>query len=159
MSRQRKTRQDKTMQCRQTHSSFSIVSLVVSPHVSIEMLPSHRQPHPWILAHGRKFRAHTDSSTIAGSAERSADRWISHPLHSPSQVICPAADFLLFLERAEALLDEAEKKRAVMLQFSDEDCEGRRICFLEESPTAKENFVQALTAIWLEKRNDHSMWF
>lgn len=75
------------------------------------------------------------------------------------QVICPASDFMLLLDQADALLDDSEKSRAVVLQYVSEDSERKRICFLEESDTAKENFVQALTALWLEKRNDHSMWF
>lgn len=75
------------------------------------------------------------------------------------QVICPATDFMLFFEQVGSKLDESEKNRAVLLQYVTEDTERRRVCFLEESEPAKERFVQALTALWLEKRNDHSMWF
>lgn len=75
------------------------------------------------------------------------------------QVICPATDFMLFFEQVGSKLDDAEKSRAVLLQYVTDDTERRRVCFLEESEPAKERFVQALTALWLEKRNDHSMWF
>eukprot|EP00747_Dinoflagellata_sp_TGD_P182587 gnl/TRDRNA2_/TRDRNA2_36893_c0_seq1.p1 gnl/TRDRNA2_/TRDRNA2_36893_c0~~gnl/TRDRNA2_/TRDRNA2_36893_c0_seq1.p1 ORF type:complete len:280 (-),score=55.41 gnl/TRDRNA2_/TRDRNA2_36893_c0_seq1:68-907(-) len=75
------------------------------------------------------------------------------------QVICPASDFMLYFDKVDASLDESEKARAVLLQYVTEDTERKRLCFLEESETAKDRFVQALTALWLEKRNDHSMWF
>lgn len=81
------------------------------------------------------------------------------------QVICPITDFMLLTDTAEAqlvltrLLDEGEKARAALLQFKAEGDEQKRVCFLEESESAKDRFVQALTALWLEKRNDHSMWF
>lgn len=75
------------------------------------------------------------------------------------QVICPAADFMLFFDQVDAKLDESEKSRAVLLQYTTDETERKRVCFLEESEAARERFVQALTALWLEKRNDHSMWF
>lgn len=75
------------------------------------------------------------------------------------QVICPAGDFLLLLDQVDSLLDDSEKSRAVLLQYVTEDSERRRICFLEESVEAKDHCVQALTSLWLEKRNEHSMWF
>mmetsp|Transcript_22028 Transcript_22028/g.48686 ORF Transcript_22028/g.48686 Transcript_22028/m.48686 type:complete len:292 (-) Transcript_22028:59-934(-) len=75
------------------------------------------------------------------------------------QVICPATDFMLFFDQVDAKLEESEKNRAVLLQFVTEDTERKRVCFMEESESAKDRFVQALTALWLEKRNDHSMWF
>lgn len=75
------------------------------------------------------------------------------------QVICPISDFKLFVDQAENALDDSEKARAILLQYLTEDSERRRVCFLEESEQAKERFVQVLTALWLEKRNDHSMWF
>lgn len=75
------------------------------------------------------------------------------------QVICPATDFMLLLDHVDTKLDELEKNRAVLLQYVTEDTERKRICFLEESEAGKDRFVQALTALWLEKRNDHSMWF
>jgi len=75
------------------------------------------------------------------------------------QVICPATDFMLFYDQIDAKLEESERSRAVLLQYVTEDTERRRVCFLEESEVAKDRFVQALTALWLEKRNDHSMWF
>jgi len=75
------------------------------------------------------------------------------------QVICPATDFVLLVDQVDAKLSELEKSRAVLLQYTTEDTQRRRTCFLEESEAAREDFVQALTALWLERRNDHSMWF
>lgn len=81
------------------------------------------------------------------------------------QVICPITDFMLFTDTVEAqlmltrMLDEGDAARAALLQFKAEGDEQKRVCFLEESESAKDRFVQALTALWLEKRNEHSMWF
>lgn len=77
------------------------------------------------------------------------------------QVICTATDFMMFAEQIQSQLHESERSRAVLLQWVKEDnkAQKRRICFLEASPQDKDRFVQALTALWLEKRNDHSMWF
>lgn len=77
------------------------------------------------------------------------------------QVICTATDFVLFADQIEAQLDETERSRAVLLQYVKEEpkAQRKRICFLEATPQDKDRFVQALTALWLEKRNDHSMWF
>lgn len=75
------------------------------------------------------------------------------------QVICPLTDFMLLADVVEAQLDEGERARAALLQFKTEGNTQKRVCFLEESESAKDRFVQALTALWLEKRNDHSMWF
>eukprot|EP00929_Paragymnodinium_shiwhaense_P014426 TRINITY_DN122331_c0_g1_i1.p1 TRINITY_DN122331_c0_g1~~TRINITY_DN122331_c0_g1_i1.p1 ORF type:complete len:288 (+),score=55.40 TRINITY_DN122331_c0_g1_i1:184-1047(+) len=80
------------------------------------------------------------------------------------QTICPAIDSMMILGKVEEMLDSSEKHRAIMLQYLQEDDRDgvpsrKRVCFVEESEDAKEQFVQALTALWLEKRNDHSMWF
>lgn len=77
------------------------------------------------------------------------------------QVICAATDFMLLLDQVEAKLDETERSRAILIQYKDskDGDERRRICFLEDSSASKERFIHALTALWLEKRNDHSMWF
>lgn len=75
------------------------------------------------------------------------------------QVICPATEFMLFLDQVEGKLNSSETACAVLLQYVTEDTERKRVCFLEESEGAKNSFVQALTSLWLEKRNDHSMWF
>jgi len=77
------------------------------------------------------------------------------------QVICTATDFMLFADHVESQLEESERSRAVLLQYIKDSPKGqrRRICFLEASPADKDRFVQALTALWLEKRNDHSTWF
>mmetsp|Transcript_40845 Transcript_40845/g.108267 ORF Transcript_40845/g.108267 Transcript_40845/m.108267 type:complete len:261 (-) Transcript_40845:352-1134(-) len=83
---------------------------------------------------------------------------IALSVHSIS-VICPMSDFMIFFDRVEVHLDESEKSRAVLLQYVDGENLRRRVCFLEQSELAKEHCVQALTALWLEKRNDHSMWF
>jgi len=75
------------------------------------------------------------------------------------QVICPLTDFMLLADVVEAQLDEGDRARAALLQFKTESSAQKRVCFLEESEISKDRFVQALTALWLEKRNDHSMWF
>mmetsp|Transcript_244 Transcript_244/g.547 ORF Transcript_244/g.547 Transcript_244/m.547 type:complete len:289 (-) Transcript_244:119-985(-) len=75
------------------------------------------------------------------------------------QVICAASDFVLFFDQVKGSLDESERKRAVLLQYATEASERKRACFLEESEAEKERFVHAFTALWLEKRDDHSMWF
>lgn len=75
------------------------------------------------------------------------------------QVICAATEFVLLSDQWDAKLNTAEKSRAVLLQYATEDTERRRVCFLEESQAARDDFVQALMALWLERRNDHSMWF
>jgi len=75
------------------------------------------------------------------------------------QVICPTSDFMLLFSQVDSLLDESELRRAVLIQYLSDASERRRVCFLEQSDAAKDEFVQALTALWLEKRNDHSMWF
>lgn len=75
------------------------------------------------------------------------------------QVICAASEFVLFFDQVKESLDESERSRAVLLQYTSEGSERKRACFLEESVAAKERFVHAFTALWLEKRDDHSMWF
>lgn len=75
------------------------------------------------------------------------------------QVICPASDFMLFFDQVDAKLDESERARAVLIQYVTEDTERKRICILEATEDAKDKFVQSLTALWLEKRHEYSMWF
>mmetsp|Transcript_31290 Transcript_31290/g.71439 ORF Transcript_31290/g.71439 Transcript_31290/m.71439 type:complete len:319 (+) Transcript_31290:64-1020(+) len=75
------------------------------------------------------------------------------------QVICPVSDFMVFCDQVDTCLDEAEKARAVLLQYHTDDSVRKRVCFLEGSEQAKDLCVQALTTLWLEKRNNHSMWF
>lgn len=78
------------------------------------------------------------------------------------QVICGAADFTLFADHLDAQLDETERRRAVLIQYLKDDGKTslrRRICFLEATPQDKDRFVQAMTALWLEKRNDGSAWY
>lgn len=73
------------------------------------------------------------------------------------QLICPAADFMVFF--GNDVLTNEEKDRAVFVQYITTVSERHRVCFLEESTAAKTKFVQALTALWLEKRNEDAMWF
>jgi len=78
------------------------------------------------------------------------------------QVICTATDFMMFADHVESHLDEEERKRAVLLQYLQDEPKGqrRRVCFLEASPQDKDRFVQALTALWLEKRSEQApLWF
>merc|ERR1711908_218634 len=67
------------------------------------------------------------------------------------QVVCPASDFIFFFDEVEAQLDQSERMRAVLLQYINEMTgDRRRICFLEESEDARDKFVHAITALWLE---------
>lgn len=75
------------------------------------------------------------------------------------QVVCPLTDFMLLSDVVESQLNDSERARAAYIQYLTEDNKSKHICFLEESENAKERCIQALTALWLEKRNDHSMWF
>jgi len=75
------------------------------------------------------------------------------------QVICPAIDCMPSFDQVEHELDELERARAVLLQYTADGPQRRRLCFLEESVNAKDRFVQALTSVWHETRNDHSTWF
>jgi len=75
------------------------------------------------------------------------------------KVVCAMTEFMLLSEAMESQLDEAERSRAALIQYLAEDNTPKRVCFLEESESAKDRSIQALTALWLEKRNDHSMWF
>jgi len=106
-------------------------------------------------------RALTKLSIVPAESEDSKP--VAQPISIPVdniQVICPLTDFMLLEDVVEAELDEGERGRAALLQFIPEGAdEQKRVCFLEESENAKDRFVQALTALWLEKRNDHSMWF
>lgn len=95
------------------------------------------------------------SFTPSAGSEASA---VTIPIAS-IEVICPATDFMLLFDQIDARLDSSEKARAVLLQYVAQENERIRVCFLDESATAKDHFVQAVTALWLEKRNDHSMWF
>lgn len=74
------------------------------------------------------------------------------------QVICTATDFPLFADHIVSCLDDDEKKRAVLLQYIKDEPKGHkgRVCFLEDSPQDKDRFVQALTALWLEKRTEQA---
>lgn len=77
------------------------------------------------------------------------------------QSIGPATEFKLLFDRADDVkaLSEADKNRAIVLQYTAGESDRRSVFFLEESDAAKERLVQALTSLWLEKRNGHSMWF
>lgn len=75
------------------------------------------------------------------------------------QVVCGLTEFMLLSEAMESQLDESERARAALVQYLAEDNTSQRVCFLEENESTKDRCVQALTALWLEKRNDHSMWF
>jgi len=99
---------------------------------------------------------------LAGDANSAVTQGSVHNILVENiQVICTATDFTLFADRLESQLDEAERRRAVLLQYLKEEPKGqrRRVCFLEASAQDKERFVQALTALWLEKRNHNSICF
>jgi len=75
------------------------------------------------------------------------------------QVICSSSDFTLLFSQIDKVLTDVELSRAVVIQYLDSNTERKLVCFLMPSDGAREEFVQAMTALWLEKRNDHSMWF
>lgn len=102
----------------------------------------------------------TPSTTATTSAATESTERVPLNIRVASiQVICPATDFMMLFEQVNTHLTEQEKARAVLIQYITEDDVRKRVCFLEESESAKDCFVQALTALWLETRNDHSMWF
>jgi hypothetical protein len=77
------------------------------------------------------------------------------------QIICPVTDIMRLLDQLDASLQDSEIERGVLVEYyADKEKSSRlRVCFLEETPSMRDRFVQALTSLWLEKRNDHSMWF
>jgi len=77
------------------------------------------------------------------------------------QVICPVMDVAQLCSQLDASNFAAEKQNSVLLQYSEEDAkvDRRRACLIVDSESARDDFVQALMALWLERRNDHSMWF
>jgi len=78
------------------------------------------------------------------------------------QVICPVTDIATCSSQLESSnLSAAEQRCAVLLQYCEEDAkvDRRRCCLIVDSEAARDDFVQALMALWLERRNDHSMWF
>jgi hypothetical protein len=93
------------------------------------------------------------------------------------QLICPATDAKLLHDVLARRLTEDEKPRAVVLEYTELSSSAdfgpppsrahgggsggqrQRVFLLEESKADKDVFVNALTSLWLEKRNDHSMWF
>lgn len=78
------------------------------------------------------------------------------------QVICPVMDVAQLCNQLDAgNVSAAEKQCAVLLQYSEEDAkiDRRRACLIVDSEASRDDFVQALMALWLERRNDHSMWF
>jgi len=77
------------------------------------------------------------------------------------QVICPAAEFAWIVEDIDVLasLSEADKGKAILIQYSSDDDDRARVCFLEQNSGKRDRFVQAMTALWLEKRNEQSLWF
>jgi len=69
-------------------------------------------------------------------------------------VICPASDFEPLFDNDQAMLSELEMERAVLLQYAT-DVSGsgyKCVCFLEKSAIAADSFVDAVTALWLERR-------
>lgn len=77
-------------------------------------------------------------------------------------LICPVTDAASVSSHLDvSKLSAAEQRCAVLLQYSEEDgkVDRRRACLIVDSEAARDDFVQALTALWLERRNDHSMWF
>jgi hypothetical protein len=77
-------------------------------------------------------------------------------------LICPVTDAASCSSHLDvSKLSAAQQRCAVLLQYSEEDgkVDRRRACLIVDSEAARDDFVQALMALWLERRNDHSMWF
>lgn len=68
------------------------------------------------------------------------------------QVICPAADYLVFFEQDKSDLKDHEKDLVVLIQYMSDLGEHRRVCFLVNSARYRERFVSAVTALWQERR-------
>lgn len=87
------------------------------------------------------------------------------------QLVCPATDAKLVHDVIARRLSDDEKPRAVVLEYAEQSMRDfgpvrgpgggsrHRLFLLEESEGEKDVFVNALTSLWLERRNDHSMWF
>jgi len=60
-------------------------------------------------------------------------------------------------------LNDVEQSCGVLMKYKHQDDDAssslRQVCLLEESEAAKDAVVQIFTALWLEERNKHSMWF
>lgn len=66
-----------------------------------------------------------------------------------------AADFMFCFDQTPPFLSDTEKDCAVLLQYvAEEDAEYKHVCFLAECSTQRYCFVEALTALWLEKRRN-----
>eukprot|EP00434_Breviolum_minutum_P020545 symbB.v1.2.018117.t1/scaffold1432.1/size120878/21 len=75
--------------------------------------------------------------------------------------VCSLTDSMMRIAQWELHLTELEQKCGVLLKYRDDDAAqtSKEICFLEESETAKDVFVNVLTVLWLEKPQSHSVWF
>lgn len=56
-------------------------------------------------------------------------------------------------------LDESDKDQAVYVQYAAPSGGLTCICFLAASEQRKDEFIQALTTLWLEKQGDNDKWF
>lgn len=105
---------------------------------------------------------HTGTPSTTATTPTTCESGEHAPLRIPVaniQVICPASEFMLLFEEVNTHLSDQEKNRAVLLQYTNQEDVRKRVCFLEDSEAAKDSCIQALTALWLETRNNHSMWF
>jgi hypothetical protein len=103
------------------------------------------------------YKLDRELTTLTLTPHHACEGWVI--VVDSIEVICPATDFALFFEEVKEELSESEKARALLVQYSAADGDKRRVWFLEETVEQKDRFVQALTALWLEKRNGCSMWF
>lgn len=62
-------------------------------------------------------------------------------------------------EQIVVKLDECDKDRAVYLQYAGSSGNATCICFLISPEQRKDEFIQALTTLWLEKQGDKDKWF
>lgn len=83
---------------------------------------------------------------------------ISHIWHGELLLIVIYVDSIEAITVASYLmapnLTEAERERSVLIQYMTHDGDRRRICFLVDSTFSRERLLQALTAFWLENRQE-----
>eukprot|EP00811_Abedinium_folium_P001315 NODE_11201_length_1301_cov_11.121806.p1 GENE.NODE_11201_length_1301_cov_11.121806~~NODE_11201_length_1301_cov_11.121806.p1 ORF type:complete len:262 (+),score=54.58 NODE_11201_length_1301_cov_11.121806:130-915(+) len=68
------------------------------------------------------------------------------------ETICPAMYFQTYLENMSSMLTDWEKGRAVLIQYKSSEGGLKLTCLLEESKRSRDQFIQAVTAVWLENK-------
>jgi len=75
------------------------------------------------------------------------------------QLICPALSYTPLVNDVNRLLDAAERKQAILVQYTTDVTEWHHLCFIEETVQKKDRCIQALTALLLERRLNEGMAF